>query len=409
MAGHARAAGRRRAVAGRGTRGVRPARGRAVARTVGRCCSAGPRAGAGRGLNLCRTGSNGYPFSHECLSELRRCGPGGASVLRPVRGRDRGELPVLRRGDSRRPPVLRPLRRDGDSGHGGAGCSPDGDGDSRDRASARFRALCDLVGFTTLSESRDAEEVRALLSRYFDTCRRLIELYGGTVEKFIGDARDGRLGHADGDRRRCRARRSCRARPGRCRLSARPGGRGRGFAGACRRLDGEAAVTIGATGQGMVAGDVVNTASRLQSVAEPGSVVVGEATRRATEQAIVYEDAGSFELKGKEAEAQLWKALRVVSGVRGTSSRRGWRRRSSAATVSCARSRISSHLRRGGEGAPGLGDWDRRDREVAAGLGVLQVLRRDRADRLLAPRPLPRLRRGRHLLGAGGHGAECAA
>ena len=48
--------------------------------------------------------------------------------------------------------------------------------------------FADLVGFTTLSESRDPEEVRALLSRYFDTCRRLIELYGGTVEKFIGDA-----------------------------------------------------------------------------------------------------------------------------------------------------------------------------------------------------------------------------
>ena len=48
--------------------------------------------------------------------------------------------------------------------------------------------FADLVGFTTLSESRDAEEVRELLSRYFDTCRRLIELYGGTVEKFIGDA-----------------------------------------------------------------------------------------------------------------------------------------------------------------------------------------------------------------------------
>ncbi|HET7046573.1 MAG TPA: adenylate/guanylate cyclase domain-containing protein, partial [Gaiellaceae bacterium] len=48
--------------------------------------------------------------------------------------------------------------------------------------------FADLVGFTSLSEKRDAEEVRELLSRYFDTCRRLIELYGGTVEKFIGDA-----------------------------------------------------------------------------------------------------------------------------------------------------------------------------------------------------------------------------
>src|SRR4051812_49864749 len=48
--------------------------------------------------------------------------------------------------------------------------------------------FADLVGFTTLSESRDAEEVRELLSRYFDTCRSLIGRYGGTVEKFIGDA-----------------------------------------------------------------------------------------------------------------------------------------------------------------------------------------------------------------------------
>ena len=48
--------------------------------------------------------------------------------------------------------------------------------------------FADLVGFTAASEKRDAEETRELLSRYFDTCRRLIELYGGTVEKFIGDA-----------------------------------------------------------------------------------------------------------------------------------------------------------------------------------------------------------------------------
>src|SRR5207247_10905229 len=48
--------------------------------------------------------------------------------------------------------------------------------------------FADLVGFTALSETRDSEEVRELLSRYFDTCRRLITRYGGSVEKFIGDA-----------------------------------------------------------------------------------------------------------------------------------------------------------------------------------------------------------------------------
>src|SRR4029453_6806644 len=48
--------------------------------------------------------------------------------------------------------------------------------------------FADLVGFTTLSETRDPEEVRELLTRYFDTSRRLITRYGGPVEKFIGDA-----------------------------------------------------------------------------------------------------------------------------------------------------------------------------------------------------------------------------
>src|SRR2546425_1277595 len=88
-------------------------------------------------------------------------------------------------------------------------------------------------------------------------------------------------------------------------------------------LTGEAAVTIGAEGEGMVAGDLVNTASRVQSVAEPGTVLVGESTRRATEQTIVYEEAGSFELKGKEGLTPLWKAQRVVSGLRGSLKSQG--------------------------------------------------------------------------------------
>src|SRR5205823_4970394 len=82
-------------------------------------------------------------------------------------------------------------------------------------------------------------------------------------------------------------------------------------------LTGEAAVTLGATGEGMVAGDLVNTASRLQSAAEPGTVLVGEATRRVSEQAIVYVSAGEQELKGKAEPLAVWRALRVVSGVGG--------------------------------------------------------------------------------------------
>ena len=80
---------------------------------------------------------------------------------------------------------------------------------------------------------------------------------------------------------------------------------------------GSVAVTLGAEGQGMVAGDVVNTTARIQAAAEPGTVLVDEATRRTTEAAIAHEAAGSFELKGKSQPVELWRALRVVGALRG--------------------------------------------------------------------------------------------
>ena len=89
-------------------------------------------------------------------------------------------------------------------------------------------------------------------------------------------------------------------------------------------LTGEAAVTIGAEGQGMVAGDLVNTASRIQSAAEPGTVLVGESTRRATEAAIAYEDAGAHELKGKDGlDSALAGAARRLRACAARSSRTG--------------------------------------------------------------------------------------
>jgi class 3 adenylate cyclase/tetratricopeptide (TPR) repeat protein len=177
--------------------------------------------------------------------------------------------------------------------------------------------FADLVGFTTLSESRDAEEVRELLSRYFDTCRRLIELYGGTVEKFIGDAVMAVWGTPtateDDAERAVRAALDLTAavsalgdEVGASDLQARAG-----------VLTGEAAVTLGAEGEGMVAGDLVNTAARVQSAALPGTVLVGETTRRASELTIIYDDAGTHELKGKEEPVQLFQALRVAAGRRG--------------------------------------------------------------------------------------------
>jgi class 3 adenylate cyclase len=173
--------------------------------------------------------------------------------------------------------------------------------------------FADLVGFTALSEGRDAEETRDLLSRYFELARTLIARYGGTLEKFIGDAVMAVWGtpvatESDGERAVRAALDLVASIP-----ELDPALRAR--AGV---LTGEAAVTIGAAGEGMVAGDLVNTAARIQSAADPGSVLVGEATRRATEQAVVYESAGEQELKGKAEPVALWRALRVVSGRGGS-------------------------------------------------------------------------------------------
>ncbi len=172
--------------------------------------------------------------------------------------------------------------------------------------------FADLVGFTALAEGRDAEDTRELLSRYFDLASDIVARYGGTVEKFIGDAVMAVWGaptaHEDD------AERAVRAALGLVDAVRSLGPNLQARAGV---LTGEAAVTIGATNQGMVAGDLVNTASRLQSVAEPGSVLVGEATHRAAAKAIAFEPAGEQALKGKASPVPAWRALRVVAQIGG--------------------------------------------------------------------------------------------
>ncbi|MGA7363194.1 MAG: adenylate/guanylate cyclase domain-containing protein [Candidatus Dormiibacterota bacterium] len=174
--------------------------------------------------------------------------------------------------------------------------------------------FADLVGFTAISETRDPEEVRELLSRYFDVCRELIERYGGTVEKFIGDAVMAVWGapvaQEDDAERAVRAAldlveavSELGQEVGAPNLAARAG-----------VLTGTAAVTLGSRSQGFVAGDLVNSAARIQTQSEPGAVLVGEATKRATEAAIAYEDAGTHQLKGKVDPVPLFRALRVVAG-----------------------------------------------------------------------------------------------
>ena len=176
--------------------------------------------------------------------------------------------------------------------------------------------FADLVGFTAMSEARDPEEVRELLSRYFDTARRLVERYGGSVEKFIGDAVMAVWGtptanEDDAERAVRTALDLVAAVAG---LADELGVELRLRAGV---LTGEAAVTVGARGEGMVAGDLVNAAARTQSLAPPGTVLVGEATRRATEAAIAYEDEGFQRLKGKVEPVHLYRALRVIAARRG--------------------------------------------------------------------------------------------
>jgi class 3 adenylate cyclase/tetratricopeptide (TPR) repeat protein len=173
--------------------------------------------------------------------------------------------------------------------------------------------FADLVGFTPLSESRDPEEVRELLSSYFDVCRRLVELYGGTVEKFIGDAVMAVWGtpvaQEDDPERAVRTALDLVAavsalgdEVGAPELRARAG-----------VLTGEAAVNLAAAGEGMVAGDLVNTAARIQAAAAPGTVLVGESTCRASEQAVAFEEAGEHLFKGKAEPVRLFRAVRVTA------------------------------------------------------------------------------------------------
>jgi len=177
--------------------------------------------------------------------------------------------------------------------------------------------FCDVVGFTPLSEARDPEAVRELLSQYFAVARTVIGRYGGVVEKFIGDAVMAVWGTpvaTEGD-----AERAVRAALDLVAAVAELGA-GSGLPGLAARagvVTGEVAVNLRAVGEGMVAGDAVNTASRVQAAAEPGSVLVDAPTQRLTGSAIGFTDAGEHQLKGKTEPRRLWRATRVLSAVGG--------------------------------------------------------------------------------------------
>ena len=176
----------------------------------------------------------------------------------------------------------------------------------------------DLVGSTARAERLDPEDVRALLRRYHETLRRELERYGGTVEKFIGDAVVAVFGapkaHEDDPERAVRAALAVRE--------------------AIRALDeqddtldlhvrvgvatGEALVALDAragAGEAMVAGDVMNTAARIQAAAPIDEILVGASTHRATERLIVYRTHDPIEAKGKAEPVPVWVAVEPVGRV----------------------------------------------------------------------------------------------
>ena len=178
--------------------------------------------------------------------------------------------------------------------------------------------FCDLVGFTAASERADPEDVRAIQAPYHETVRDEIESFGGIVEKFVGDAVMALFGaptaHGDDPERAVRAALAVReavaalneAQP---HLELR-------IRGAV--TTGEAVVALSARpalGEAMVAGDVVNTAARLQQHAPVGEIVVGEETYLATNGSIAYEAIEPVTAKGKTNPIVAWRALRAASAT----------------------------------------------------------------------------------------------
>src|ERR1039458_8861159 len=183
------------------------------------------------------------------------------------------------------------------------------------------RRLCsvlfvDLVGFTPFAEKRDPEETRELLSAYFERAQAIVASYAGTVEKFIGDAVMAIWGapvaNEDDAERSVRAALDIVASV--ADLGAKSGVELLARAGV---VTGEVAIRIGKVSEGMVIGDTVNAASRMQSVAPPGAVLVDEATWRASSGAVAFSEVGELHLKGKGEPVRAWRAERVVAQRRG--------------------------------------------------------------------------------------------
>jgi len=186
--------------------------------------------------------------------------------------------------------------------------APDRPGEERRLVSVLF---VDLVGFTSRSEKLDPEDVRAFLVPYYERVRSELESHGGKVEKFVGDAVMGVFGapvtYGDDAERAVRAA-----------FAVRDWAEGEGLQLRVAVNTGEAIVALHASperGETFVAGDVVNTAARLQSASPVGAVLVGEETYVGTRGSIEYRPAPPVMAKGKEAPVQAWLALRATAAI----------------------------------------------------------------------------------------------
>src|ERR1700674_5016842 len=169
--------------------------------------------------------------------------------------------------------------------------------------------FADLVGFTTYSEFSDPEHVKALVEECFDSLSADVIAYGGQVDKIVGDALLALFGapiaHEDDAERAVR----CALRMQHTLASLRDE---RDLTVELRVGVNTGVVLVGALRAGgdyTAMGDVVNTASRLQTVADPGQVVVGPDTYAATHHAVQYQPLGALAVRGRSEPVEAWVAL----------------------------------------------------------------------------------------------------
>ena len=184
--------------------------------------------------------------------------------------------------------------------------------------------FADLVGFTSRVEHMDVEDVRAMLAPYYALLRQQLEQFGGTVEKFIGDAVMAVFGaptaHEDDPERAVRSALAIRE----ALAAANEENPELDLHVRIAVNSGEALVFVGErsdSGESISSGDVINTAARLQTGAPIDGVLVGTLTYRATCDVIDYAEAAPVEAKGKAEPVPCWEALRARSRV-GESRRR---------------------------------------------------------------------------------------